>query len=171
MSEPSPVPGTAVGIRTLNHLLDAQLMALASEVSDDELFVDPQDGEWNLAQNLAHIGEFPAYFAADLDRWIAAPETTVGRTHDNDVRNAAVDGVGGDRPSGDELRATMGRVFAEMAAVLDKLEDRHLDVPMNNVKYGTEALCDYFGRYVTGHKAAHVDQLRRTIVRVRELGG
>jgi len=109
--------------------------------------------------------------AEDLARWIDDPEIVVGRTHDHPVRNATVDEVGDQQVSADDLCEGMATSFAEMASVIERLTDEHLDVPMNNVKYGSESIAAYFARYVTGHKMAHVDQLRRTIVRVRGLRG
>jgi hypothetical protein len=170
MADGSGVPDTALGVQTLNSLLDTELLALAGEVSDTELFSDPQDGEWNLAQLLAHVGEFPAFFADDLARWIEDSAVEVGRTHEHPVRNATVDGVTDEQPAADELRAVMVSAFAALTATLDQLTDHHLGLSMNNVKYGKETPAAYLGRYVTGHKLAHLQQLRQTIVRVRESG-
>src|SRR5690606_28682279 len=56
--QPGPL-ADAASVRRLNAELDAKLLELARGVSSDELYVDPEDGEWNLSQNLAHLGEFP----------------------------------------------------------------------------------------------------------------
>lgn len=170
MAETTEAPDTALGVRTLNRLLDLELMALVADVSDADLYVDPQDGEWNVAQLLAHLGEFPAFFAHDLARWFDDPTVQVGRTHDHPVRNERIDDVTARRPGIDDLRRGMEDAFAAMAATIDRLTDEHLDRPMDNVKYGSELPAAYFARYVTGHKQSHVDQLRRTVVRARELG-
>jgi hypothetical protein len=161
------IPDTAAGIRRLNTELDQKLIDLARSVDANELLVDPLDGEWTVAQNLAHIGEFPTFFAVDLGRWIDDPTVVVGRTHDHPVRNDAI--AAADSQALTELVGRVERSLATLAGVLERLEDHHLDVPMRNVKYGDESIADYLRRYVLGHKAAHIDQLDRTLARVREL--
>jgi hypothetical protein len=59
-----------------------------------------------------------------------------------------------------ELIAGMHSAFTELAAELDKLRDEDIDAKTENVKYGPEPLTAFFDRYVLGHKAGHLDQLR-----------
>ncbi|MDQ1499009.1 MAG: hypothetical protein QOI86_2349, partial [Actinomycetota bacterium] len=81
----------------------------------------------------------------------------IGRTMEHPVRLAAVespaDALG-------ELVAGMRAAFAELAAALEALSDDDVEAKTENVKYGPEPLTAFFDRYVIGHKAGHLDQLR-----------
>ncbi|HEV7688461.1 MAG TPA: hypothetical protein VGQ80_17930, partial [Acidimicrobiia bacterium] len=59
-----------------------------------------------------------------------------------------------------ELVAGMRNAFAELAAALEALSDDDVEAKTENVKYGPEPLTAFFDRYVIGHKAGHLDQLR-----------
>lgn len=160
------VPATADGVRERNTDLDDSLRALVREVTRDLLQRDPGGDEWTVAQLLAHLGEFPRFFAADLGAWLDAVEAgdeppTVGRTAEHPVRLAAVGAAGKAELEG--LRTGVEAAFQELGAALGRLDDAHLTMTLRNVKYGEEPLPAYLDRYVLGHKAAHVDQLRRTI--------
>lgn len=152
---------TADEVRARNASLDADLRALTSQVPADVLGRDPGGGEWTLAQLLAHLAEFPTFFAADLTRWLDDPSQPVGRTHDHPTRLAAVEEAGDEELDG--LRAEMDEAFTMLADVLEGLEDRHLQAETQNRKYGPEPLTTYLDRYVLRHKAEHVEQLRATL--------
>ncbi|CAN5496157.1 hypothetical protein BH23ACT9_BH23ACT9_04640 [soil metagenome] len=78
-------------VRAHNDDLDRQLRALVDRVPADQLRHDPGDGEWTLAENLAHLGEFPHYFARELTHMLAADDDVeVGRTHEHPERNEAI---------------------------------------------------------------------------------
>jgi uncharacterized damage-inducible protein DinB len=129
---------TADDVRRLNAELDARLVRLAGEIRPDELHVDPQNGEWTLAENLGHIAEFPRFFAPQLE----------AQLHD-------------------ELRADLAASLDAFAAALVELRDDDLERVAENGKYGPESLAVFLDRYVISHKAAHVRQLRETIDAVR----
>jgi DinB family protein len=143
-------------IRIENRFLDEELMAEA-EMFDPARLTDAPEGEWSAAQVLAHLGEFPRFFAGELRRWRDDPSAVIGRTLEHPVRLAAVES-----PAKvlDELVAGMRSAFAELAAELDVLSDADVDAKTENVKYGPEPLSAFFDRYVIGHKAGHLDQLR-----------
>ncbi|HMC81481.1 MAG TPA: DinB family protein, partial [Acidimicrobiia bacterium] len=122
----------------------------------DRLGVAP-GGEWSAAQVLAHLGEFPRFFAGELRRWRDDPSAVIGRTHEHPVRLAAVESPA---EAHDELVAGMRSAFAELAAVLETLTDDDIEAKTENVKYGPEPLSAFFDRYVIGHKAGHLEQLR-----------
>lgn len=154
-------PTSADEVRARNAALDADLRALAAEVPASALGRDPGGDEWTLAQLLAHLGEFPRFFADDLSRWLDDPVEPVGRTLEHPVRLAAV--AEAERADIDALRREMDEAFAVLAAALGKLEDRHLRAQTQNVKYGPEPLTAFLDRYILGHKEGHIDQLRRTL--------
>jgi hypothetical protein len=150
----------ADAIRAENARLDEALLAEAERFDPARLTRAPE-GEWSAAQVLAHLGEFPRFFAGELRRWRDDPSAVIGRTHEHPVRLAAVES-----PAAvlDELVAGMRSAFAELATELEALSDDDVDAKTENVKYGPEPLSAFFDRYVIGHKAAHLDQLRALVV-------
>jgi hypothetical protein len=143
-------------IRAENARLDEELLAEA-EAFDPTRLLDAPDGEWSAAQVLAHLGEFPRFFAGELRRWRDDPSAVIGRTHEHPVRLAAVES-----PSEalDDLVVGMRAALAELAAALELLTDDDVEAKTENVKYGAEPLSAFFDRYVLAHKAGHLDQLR-----------
>jgi len=147
---------TADELRAGNRRLDEALLAEAESFDPDRLG-DAPEGEWSAAQVLAHLGEFPAFFAGELRRWREDPSAVIGRTHEHPVRLAAVESPA---EALGELVAAMRAAFAELAAALEPLTDDDVEAKTENVKYGPEPLSAFFDRYVIGHKAGHLDQLR-----------
>jgi hypothetical protein len=147
---------TADEVRAENARLDEALLAEAGAL-DPARLTDAPDGEWSAAQVLAHLGEFPRFFAGELRRWYDDRSAVIGRTMEHPVRLAAVespaDALG-------ELVAGMRAAFAELAVALEALSDDDVEAKTENVKHGPEPLTAFFDRYVTGHKAGHLDQLR-----------
>lgn len=156
-------------VRRHNRALDAQLLALFDEVRSDELLRNAGDDPWRPAENLAHIAEFPRYFARQLREWLTGDRVVVGRVaeHSADRNDAVVRAPDRDL---DALRCDAASAFTEFAAALEDLRDEHLDATTHNVKYGEEPLRTFLQRYAVGHKAAHLEQLRRTLDRVRRDG-
>jgi hypothetical protein len=143
-------------VRGENRFLDEELMAEATMV-DPARLSDAREGEWSAAQVLAHLGEFPRFFAQELRRWRDDPSAVIGRTHEHPVRLAAVESPAA---ALEELIAGMRSAFAELDAELKNLSDGDIDAKTENVKYGPEPLSAFFDRYVIAHKAGHLDQLR-----------
>jgi hypothetical protein len=146
----------AAEIRAENLRLDEELLAEAEAFDPDRLEKGP-DGEWSAAQVMAHLGEFPRFFAGELRRWREDPGAVVGRTHEHPLRLGA---VASPADALDDLVAAMRVALRELAAVLDTLSDDDVEAKTENVKYGPEPLSAFFDRYVIGHKAGHLDQLR-----------
>ena len=147
---------TADELRSQNRRLDEELLEAASSVDAAHLHLAPE-GEWSLAQVLAHLGEFPRFFAGELARWRDDPEAVIGRTHEHPARLAAVADPSGQR---DELVAAARKALRLLAEALETLTDADIDAPTQNVKYGPEPLSAFLDRYVIGHKAGHLDQIR-----------
>lgn len=155
------LPLTASGVLELNARLDDELRALFARISDDALGQGPETG-WTVAEQCAHIAEFPGYFARQLREWINGERVLLGRVAEHDAdRNDAI--VRAPDQSIDELRAQAERSFAALAAALELLRDEHLTRETQNIKYGTEPLTAFLTRYAVGHKAAHVEQLGATL--------
>jgi uncharacterized damage-inducible protein DinB len=156
---------TADQVRRRNRELDRRLLELFDLVPAERLADDPGGGEWSLAQNLAHIAEFPGYFPRQLRLWLDGERTVVGRVAEHSAdRNDAVPRACG--RGLDDLRQQAEATFSALAAVPEDLTDEHLEQPMRNVKCGQESLTAFLDRYVIGHKAAHVEQPRSTIAAV-----
>jgi hypothetical protein len=143
-------------VRAENARLDEALLAEA-EAFDPQRLTDVPEGEWSAAQVMAHLGEFPRFFAGELRRWHDDRSAVIGRTMEHPVRLAAIESPAA---ALEELVAGMRAAFAELAAALELLSDEDVEAKTENVKYGPEPLTAFFDRYVTGHKAGHLDQLR-----------
>ncbi len=148
-------------VRSANNELDEHLRAFVAKIPPDLLHADPGDGEWTLAQNLAHVAEFSRYFAVDLAAQLQQDGAVVGRTHEHADRLAAV--AAANDHSLDELRGALDTAFGVLVAQLCEVRDEHLDRLANNRKYGPETLAQFLDRYVLGHKAAHLQQLESTL--------
>lgn len=153
------VEPTADQIRADNADLDQRLLALSRALNVDLLTAHDAEGSWSAAQLLAHLGEFPRFFAADLRRLLTDPAQPVGRTVEHDERLAAVAAAEGKSLA--ELIEGMEDAFAEMAESLGRLGDHHVGAMTQNKKYGAEPLTAFLDRYVLGHKRAHLNQLRK----------
>lgn len=150
-------PTTADAVRAENAELDQRLLALA-RAADVEVLTERDDAEsWSAAQVLAHLGEFPRFFSAELRRFVADPQAPVGRTVEDEDRLAAV--AGATTKGVQELITGMETAFADMAEALRGLDDAHLQANTQNRKYGAEPLTAFLDRYVLGHKRGHLDQL------------
>lgn len=157
----------AEALRARNAWLDAQLIELVDVVTDDQLPVRPDPQEWTLAENLAHIAEFPRYFARQLRGWLDSGRVVMGRVAEHSAdRNDAIA-----RATGRTVRTFREDIIESFAALgreLDRLTDADLDRSVRNVKYGDEPLTSYLNRYVVGHKEAHLAQLRRAVEPARD---
>lgn len=156
MNESGTGVSTAAEVRAENARLDAELLTEAALIDPARIGWAPE-GEWSAAQVLAHLGEFPTFFAAELGRWRDDPDAIVGRTHEHPVRLAAVESPA---EALAELTTAMQTAFTALTSALNLLEDGDIAAPTQNVKYGKEPLSAFLDRYVLGHKAGHLDQLR-----------
>lgn len=160
-SETPATPRTAAEVRARNSALDTELRAIAASIHPADLHRDPGNGQWTLAENLGHIAEFPRYFAGDLTLQMRAAGATVGRTQEDADRNDAIAAARG--RTLDDLRRELDTSLATLATTLDGLRDEHLTRMANNRRHGPEPLTAFLDRYIVGHKAAHIHQLRQTI--------
>ncbi len=151
---------TAAAVRDRNAELDAAVLALAETVPPERLHVVPPGDEWSPAHVLAHLGEFPVFFAAELRRWHADRSAVVGRTHEHAGRLAAVRDEAVAPVGLAELIDQVRKASAGMAEALELLDDSDLSATMQNAKYGAEPLTSFLHRYVIGHKAGHLRQLQ-----------
>jgi len=161
MTADAPDEARSDAVRASNDQLDERLRELAAQIPADLLHADPGGDEWTLTQNLAHVAEFSRYFSVDLAAQLKQEGTAVGRTHEHADRLAAVAAAEGQGL--DELRGALDAALDVLAAQLAELRDEHLDRLAHNRKYGPDPLTKFLDRYVLGHKAAHIQQLEKTI--------
>lgn len=146
---------SAAEVVAVNARLDSQLL---DELGRADLARPGGAEHWVAAEVAAHLAEFPLFFAAEIDRWLADRSVTVGRTHDDERRLAAVAAAGGlDHAA---AQAAVASSFAVLAAALGRLGDGDIRAATHNVKYGEEPLSAFLDRYVLGHKSGHLEQLR-----------
>ncbi len=147
---------TAVEVVAANEALDRLLL---EELGRADLARAPRSGgEWVAVEVAAHLAEFPHFFAAEIGRWRADPDAVVGRTHDDESRLAAVAAAWSDDPS--RIPSRVGEAFSALAGALCRLSDGDIAAATRNIKYGEEPLSAFLDRYVVGHKAGHLEQLR-----------
>lgn len=151
----------AAEVRSRNEALDKLITATMDRVDPDRLHElerkPPGQEAWSAAMVLAHLGEFPRFFAGELRRFLADPAAPIGRTHEHPERLDAVAAARG--RSYEQLRAGVTSAAAELADVLRELDDHHLAMTTNNRKYGPEPLTTFLNRYVLNHKREHAEQL------------
>lgn len=165
MSGDEAIYASADAVRALNARLDAELRAVIEQIPAARIHDSIPGEEWTPAEQLAHLGEFPHFFAAELAKHLEAEGREVGRTHDNTTRIAAIEE--GRARSGEELRTELLRGMEEMSAVLSGLRDEQLTWLGNNRKYGPEPLTTFLHRYILGHKQAHLEQLQQTLAALK----
>jgi DinB superfamily len=160
MSATTRVPSTATEVRRRNQELDQALLEVAAELDPALLHHAPADGGWSAAQVMAHLREFPQFFAGELSRWLEDRGAVVGRTHEHWRRLAAVAPARTAGTDHEALLAGMRCAFSELGFALERLRDADLTATTINVKYGAEPLTAFLERYVLGHKEGHLAQLR-----------
>ena len=159
MSEHAAIYTTADAVRARNAELDAALDDELDRLDPARLHQRQVEGEWTPAELLAHLGEFPAFFAADLTHEFDSPGSPVGRTLEHPLRNQAVAQAPHQELA--ELRAAILDARVSLDAMLARLEDADLNRTVTNVRYGPEPLTTYLDRYILGHKLSHLEQLRQ----------
>jgi hypothetical protein len=153
---------TAGEVVALNDELDRLLL---EELRVADLERRPESPEnWTPVEIAAHLAEFPRFFAEELERYLEDRSVVVGRGHDHEARLRAV--AGASALGAQDVRRDVEESFARLAQQLRRLDDGDIAAPTENVKYGEEPLSAFLDRYVTGHKAGHLRQLRN----LREAG-
>jgi hypothetical protein len=153
------IPTNVTELCLYNAQLDAELFSEIDATDPEALNAAPAPGEWCLAELYAHLGEFPSFFAEQLRQWLADAETQIGREIDHPGRLAA---IADSERSLAALAVSVRSAFNDMAEALELLKDSDIVASTNNVKYGSEPMIQFLDRYLVGHKAAHLEQVRTT---------
>lgn len=164
MNDETPLPQTADEVRARNAALDRELRALVARIPPALIHREPGEPggeEWTLAQILAHLAEFPRYFASDLALQMEREGAVVGRTHAHPERLAAVASARG--RTLEDLAAELDASLTALAAQLEPLRDEHLSRVAQHRRFGPQPLAAFLARHVLGHKAGHLQQLQDTL--------
>jgi hypothetical protein len=138
-----------------------QLLADVSDLPDEALYREPDDGEWTIMSTLAHVTEILPYWAHQAEAINRAPGQPFGRplddpgrvgpiaTHGNDSLEAATGAI---RASADECIRTLRALPADGWTKSGMHPTRG---PMT-----VEELVDSF---LAGHVEAHVRQVNEAL--------
>jgi uncharacterized damage-inducible protein DinB len=143
--------------------LYGELERLVGGLRPDQLYWEPGGEAWTVMQVLAHVGEFPGFFAGELLRAVADPGTRWGRTMADAARLQAVaDG------RGSTLQEAWERVQRGRQAILDALgsiSDGDLDVEAEHVnpKFGRRSMRWLVEHFIIEHLEGHIGQIRRNL--------
>src|SRR6266478_7671202 len=138
----------------LNQLIADQLVPL----DPAKLYQRPTDDEWTIMQNLAHIVEFMPYWAGEIEKLVAAPGETFGRTAQDEGRLGAINERGSD--SLGQIKAALPGSYARLDEVLSRLRDSDLELTGQHVRYGEKPVEWLIVEMVTEHLRGHVEQIK-----------
>ncbi len=136
-----------------------------AQLEPGKLYTSPDEGEWSIMQNLAHIVEFMPYWANQIAALVAEPGKNFGRTHTDEGRLSAIRGHGHDTLA--QTRTAMAPSFAKLDETLASLRDSDLEFTGVHSRYGEKSLDWFIQEFVTGHLRAHVEQMQEAIEAVR----
>lgn len=145
----------------LTQLLNGPLATLDSS----KLYQVPIENEWTIMQNLAHTVEFMPYWANEVALLVAEPGRSFGRTMQHEGRLRGISDHEQDTLS--RLQSLLPGSYARMEETLSKLTDRDLALTGTHVKYGTQTLAWFIEEFITGHMAAHVEQIKVALAAVQ----
>src|SRR6266568_6405470 len=120
-----------------------------------KLYAPSAENEWTIMQNLAHIVEFMPYWAAEIEKLVAAPGQNFGRTAQHEGRLQAVNEHG--RDSLAQIKEALPGSYVRLEDVLGGLKDSDLELTGRHVKFGEQSLGWFMEEFVTGHLSSHVE--------------
>ncbi len=141
----------------LNQLIEGPLASLDA----GKFYLAPAEDEWTIMQNLAHIVEFIPYWAGEIEKLVAAPGQTFGRTVQDGRRLAAINEHGSD--SLEQIKAALPGSYARLAEVLSRLRDSDLELTGQHVRYGEKPVEWLIVEMVTEHLRGHVEQIKECL--------
>jgi hypothetical protein len=144
----------------LQRLIDGPLVSLET----NKLYKIPTDNEWTIMQNLAHIVEFMPYWAGEIEKLVAEPGRTFGRTAQDEGRLRGISEH--ELDSLDMVKVALPGSYARLDEVLGRLKDSDLELVGRHVKYGEQPLGWFIGEFVTRHLSGHVEQIKGCLVAV-----
>src|SRR5438270_7957963 len=99
----------------ITELINGPFSALAA----DKLYISPTEGEWSLMQTLAHIVEIMPYWAGEIEKLVAHPGQSFGRTKEHVGRNQAIEQHGHDQLA--QIKKMLPGSYSRLEDVLGNL--------------------------------------------------
>ncbi len=144
-------------ITSLHELIDGPLARLDAS----KLYQPPAANEWTIMQNLAHVVEFMPYWAGEIEKLVAEPGSTFGRTHEDVGRLQGISEHEMDSLS--RIKAALPGSYAKLDEVLGKLKDSDLDLTGKHVRYGEKTIEWLIEHLITDHLNGHVEQIQKNL--------
>ncbi len=130
-----------------------------------KLYAPLAENEWTIMQNLAHIVEFMPYWAAEIEKLVAAPGQNFGRTAQHEGRLQAVNEHA--RDNLEQAKTAFPASYARLEDVLGSLKDSDLELTGHHNKFGEKPLEWFIEEFVTIHLRSHIDQIKTCLAKVR----
>src|SRR5256884_9376085 len=102
---------------TLHQLIDGPL----AQIDISKLYQSPAENEWTIMQNLSHIVEFMPYWAGEIEKLVAEPGCTFGRTAEDVGRLRGISEH--EMDSLNRIKAALPGSYARLDEVLGRLKD------------------------------------------------
>lgn len=143
----------------------AELTALVngelSELDSALLYRRPDPNEWTVMEILAHLVELMPYWGNEVEKLLANPGQNFGRTHEDEVRLAAVHNHGSEKL--EYIKAALPESFARLEEVLATLKDSDLALTGVHSRRGEHTLDYFMPDFVTEHLKGHISQIHKTL--------
>ncbi len=145
----------------LLQLIDGPL----AQLDAGKLYQSPAEHEWTIMQNLAHIVEFLPYWAGEVEKVLAEPGCTFGRTHENAGRLQGISEHEMDSLS--KIKAALPESYARLDEVFGKLHDSNLELTGKHVRYGDKTIGWLIEDLIVDHLKGHIEQIKSSLESVR----
>lgn len=153
---------SAEALRRRNAAMDARLFEILASVPEAHLHDEYPGVQRTLAEQLGHLGEFPLALAAQVNDWLASRRAVLGRVGECNADHAdAIERATMRRLN--DLTNEVHRAAETLADTLRRLSDDHVHTAVIHVSMGRMPLITFIEGEVIEHKAAHVDELARTL--------
>ena len=133
-------------------------LELLAQTDEASLYHKGDAADWSAAMVLVHIAEAREFFAGEIEKILAEPPETVGRTLDDPHRLQTIASYG--QASVEEIRRRLVRSHQIMAGTVRKVTATHLKLQPVHVSYGPLTMTEFLQRFVVGHDRAHVQQVK-----------
>jgi len=148
-------------IRSSNASLQQLIEGPLAHIDARKLYQPPAENEWTIMQNLAHVVEFMPYWAGEIEKLVAEPDSNFGRTPEDVGRLQGISEHEMDSLS--KIKEALPRSYQRLDEVLGRLKDSDLKLTGKHVRYGEEPLSWFIDEFVKNHLKGHVEQIKRCI--------